>query len=83
VSAAERDDAMATTDALHNQMRSKIETLGNIDWARQGPVRYETGSEPYLTSPADLLGWLTDHYIEHVPQIADLIDEWRKTRSLN
>jgi hypothetical protein len=33
--------------------------------------------EPLPTSPADVVGWLRDHYYEHVPQIRELFLEWR------
>ena len=47
------------------------------DWfSRQAPVTYSGSSEPYLTSPADVVGWVRDHYTEHTQQIADLVSDW-------
>jgi hypothetical protein len=47
------------------------------DWfSRQAPVLYPGSSEPYPTSPADVVGWVRDHYAEHATQIADLVSAW-------
>jgi hypothetical protein len=47
------------------------------DWfERQASVTYGGSSEPYPTSPSDVVGWLRDHYIEHTQQVADLVSDW-------
>jgi hypothetical protein len=47
------------------------------DWfRRQTGVTYSGSSEPYPTSPADVVGWVRDHYNEHTQQVADLVSEW-------
>jgi hypothetical protein len=64
---------------LHAGVRAAIERLAAADWERQTPVIYRPGEDPYATSPEDIVGWLTDHYREHVTQCADLIAEWSAT----
>jgi DinB superfamily len=47
------------------------------EWfSRKAPVTYSGSSEPYPTSPADVVGWVRDHYAEHTQQIADLVSVW-------
>jgi hypothetical protein len=36
------------------------------------------GQDPYQTSPDDVLGWLREHYREHVHQCPELIASWRE-----
>ena len=43
------------------------------DLDHKAPVWYPGGSEAYPTSAADVLGWLTNHYREHVPQLQALV----------
>lgn len=74
---AERQQALDAMSALHGRVCAAIEALPEGDWARKAPVVYGPGQEALPTSPDDVLGWLRDHYREHVVQSADLIDEWR------
>jgi hypothetical protein len=61
---------------LHSKVIAAVGTLPAGDWDRKAPVVYGDGQDPYPTSPEDLVGWLRDHYREHVQQSADLIAEW-------
>jgi hypothetical protein len=66
---------LARTGSLHSQVRTLAASVAPSDWGRQATVR--VGAEPpYQASPADVLGWLVDHYREHVPQAGDLLREW-------
>ena len=60
---------------LHEQVEALVRRLGTT--SRKAPVWYPASSEPFPTSVADILGWLTGHYREHVPQIGALVDAWR------
>jgi hypothetical protein len=61
--------------SLHSQVRILAASVAPSDWERQATVR--VGAEPpYQASPADVLGWLIDHYREHVPQAGELLREW-------
>lgn len=46
---------------------------------RKAPVWYVGAAEAYPTSVADILGWLSDHYREHIPHLEALATEWRAT----
>jgi hypothetical protein len=74
--ASERLRLLDEMEGLHAAVRETVASLDLADWERKAPVVYGEGQEPYPTSPEDILGWLRDHYREHVTQCADLIDEW-------
>ena len=77
--AGSRKPALDEMAKLHQAVRSSAERLKKGDWDRKAPVVYGAGQEPYPTSPEDILGWLTDHYREHVSQCGDLVVEWGDT----
>lgn len=76
----DRSEAMDRMDRLHAAVVGSLESVGEADWHRKAPVRYEAQSDPYPTSPADVTGWLTDHYLEHVPHAQQLLAAWRAGR---
>ncbi len=73
----ERSPSLDEMDDLHGSVRAMCSELRDSDWSRKAPVVYGEGQDPYPTSPEDIVGWLCDHYREHVEQSADLIEEWR------
>lgn len=75
--ASERASAIEAMGAEHTHISAAIDGLTPADWPRKAPVVYGEGQPPYPTSPEDILGWLTDHYREHVDQSAELIEAWR------
>lgn len=74
--AAERDAALAETADLHAAVRRLLGGLDSAGWGRAVPVRFGPG-DPYPTRPADVIGWLTDHYAEHSAQVASLLADRR------
>jgi ketosteroid isomerase-like protein len=74
--AAERDAALAETTKLHAAVHRLLAGLDDSDWGRTTPVRFGTG-DPYPTRPADVLGWLTEHYAEHSAQVVSLLADRR------
>jgi hypothetical protein len=79
LTAAGRIQALAEMTTLHQSVVKAARALELGDWWRKAPVVYGEGKDPYPTSPEDLIGWLRDHYREHVDQSADLVASWRKT----
>jgi hypothetical protein len=77
LNSAERTTELNLMDELHGRVRARALALDAGDWERKAPVRFEPESEPYPTSPQDVVGWLTDHYLEHVPHALQLLEEWR------
>ncbi len=76
LAAGERRDSLEEMAKLHAAHCVTVEGLPVSDWTRKAPVVYGEGQDPYPTSPEDIIGWLRDHYREHVEQSADLIEEW-------
>ncbi len=66
---------LANLDRLHDGISRKIIGFGG-DWSRKAPVFFGESAEALPTSAADVLGWLTDHYREHVPHLAALQADW-------
>jgi hypothetical protein len=76
---AQLDAGLALTEQLHADVHRRIGELAPGDLGRSAPIRFPGGGEPYLTSPADVLGWLTGHYEEHTTHITELLAEWRSS----
>jgi hypothetical protein len=74
---SERDAILSAMAQLHSDVRGRAAGFSEADFERKAPVRYESGADPYPTSPADVLGWLTEHYREHVPHAEQLLASWR------
>ena len=73
-----RREALAEMGALHDAVLEATSRLTDEDWLRKAPVVYGEGQEPYPTSPEDVIGWLKDHYREHVQQCPELVASWRE-----
>jgi len=73
----ERNGSLDEMARLHEDVGAACRVLPPSDWSRKAPVVYGSGQEPYATSPEDVVGWLRDHYREHVDQSAALVEEWK------
>ncbi len=74
---ADRAPMLAELAAAH---QTAVRQLAGVDAAtstRAAPVIYSTGSAPYPTSARDILGWLSDHYQEHIAQIHSMLAQWQ------
>jgi hypothetical protein len=74
---AERQRLLGELRATHQQVCDKLSALDVPTFTRQAPVVYSLGATPYPTSYRDIMGWLIDHYHEHVTQLGDLLMRWR------
>lgn len=79
LSSAERRKSIDDMARLHAAVYEAVRNLDLADWGRKALVVYGAGEDPYPTCPEDIVGWLREHYREHVEQTADLIEEWRST----
>jgi len=70
---------LADMASVHRAVVEAAEGVSDDNWARKTPVVYGAGQDPFPTSPEDVIGWLADHYREHVQQCPELVAEWRKT----
>jgi len=72
-----RRESLAEMAALHGAIMKGAKGLSQDRWATKVPVLYGAGQDPYPTSPEDVIGWLSDHYREHVQQCPELVASWR------
>jgi len=70
---AERDAALSSLTTAHVRLASQVRSLAEADFERTAPVLYGDATESYATSAATVMGWMTDHYDEHVPHVAELL----------
>jgi hypothetical protein len=78
LTAAERKPSLEEMSGLHRFVHQAAGGLSPADWSQKTPVVYGEGQDPYPTSPDDVVGWLRDHYREHVQQCPELIASWRE-----
>jgi hypothetical protein len=78
LTAPERKPALEEMSGLHRSVKKAAAGIAEVDWSRKTPVVYGEGQDPYPTSPDDVLGWLREHYREHVHQCPELIASWRE-----
>jgi DinB superfamily len=76
---AERRKTLADMAQLHAAVHAAVRQMPAADFTRKAPVVYTAGEDPYPTCAEDIVGWLREHYREHVEQSADLIEEWRSS----
>ena len=74
--ALQRQELLGEMARLHAAVVAIASRLDEPAWRRVAPVTYAPGEDPFPTSPADVVGWLSDHYREHVEQCGDLVREW-------
>jgi DinB family protein len=77
---ADRAAMLADLNATHQRLTERFGGLDNAAVIRKADVIYSAGTAPYPTSVADIFGWLTDHYDEHVAQTAQLLTQWQSER---
>ncbi len=77
LTAAERKPSLEEMSGLHRFVMDAAAGLSEADWQLKTPVVYGEGQDPFPTSPDDVVGWLRDHYREHVQQCPELIASWR------
>lgn len=80
---ADRAPMLAELEDGHRAVHARVDPLDDATFFRQAPVIYSVGGQAYPTSANDIMGWLTDHYREHVDQTQSLLAQWRATTSPN
>jgi hypothetical protein len=78
LTAVGRHEALAEMAALHDSVLDAIDRFPAESWALKTPVTDVPGHDPYPTSSEDIVGWLSEHYREHVRQCPELIASWRE-----
>lgn len=73
----ERRKTLEEMGRLHAAVITAARKLDRNDWSRKAPVVYGEGEDAFPTCADDIVGWLREHYREHVEQSANLIEEWQ------
>ena len=60
----------------HTRLVEAVRATPEARFMTQAAVTYAGSQQPYPTSPADLLGWVMDHYTEHTQQVGELLSAW-------
>jgi hypothetical protein len=76
----ERGAEMAELASLHADVNQAAQKVAAGAWEAKTPVFYGDAADAFPTSPDDVMGWLRDHYREHVPHAGELLAEWRASR---
>jgi len=67
--------------AAHRDVEQRVRALPEAEYGRKIAVLYGADAqEAYPTNGGDVLGWLTDHYQEHIDQVAELMGKWQAER---
>lgn len=67
--------------AAHRALEAKLRALSPEEFTRPAPVLYgPDAQDPYPTRAADIVGWLKDHYDEHIAQVAELLGKWKSEK---
>ena len=77
IPAVERASTIARVRAAHERVAKQAELTGDVH--RTAEVRFGEGADPLSTSAADIVGWMREHYREHIPHIDELLTGWRNT----
>jgi hypothetical protein len=79
---AERGPELDELESLHQGVRKAALSLPAGTWETKTSVFYGDAADAFPTSPDDVIGWLRDHYREHVPHTGELLAEWSASRIL-
>src|SRR3954467_3995288 len=60
-------------ELAHDTIAAKMREMAHERYRTQSPVYYSGSTEVYPTSAHDIIGWLIDHYREHIVQVADML----------
>ena len=73
LSASDRGAALKSLGSAHARLAVQARAVPEADFERTAPVRYGDATEPFPTSAATILVWMTEHYDEHVPHVGELL----------
>lgn len=78
--ARNRQAAMSTMEAAHDKLAGQLAELVYDSFERSSPVYYPGAENTFPTSAADILRWQTDHYREHIKQVGEMLEQWKKLK---
>lgn len=80
-SGSEKPRVLQEMKAAHQDVDRRVRAIPEAEYAQKAAVLYGADAQdPYPTNAGDVLGWLIDHYQEHIDQVAELMGKWRSER---
>lgn len=76
---AERDRHWSRLNQTHEALVREMQAVSESDFSRAAPVTFSGSTEPFPTSPAMIMGWMIDHYRDHVGQVHEMLEGWEKS----
>ena len=73
---SEETGSLDQMEQIHDKLAARLRDMENKEFLRQAGVYYPGSTEVYPTAASDILGWLTDHYREHVDQVNKMVGEY-------
>jgi hypothetical protein len=73
----ERARQWSRMDSAHDALVSEVTALGEADFQRTAPVIFGAATEATPTNVAAIMGWMIDHYRDHVGQARDMLAQWQ------
>jgi hypothetical protein len=75
-----RDTVVSELEQAHDALASRLREMAHKEYGQKADVHFLSSPDPYPTSAHDLLGWLTDHYNEHIAQVWQMIEGWEQSK---
>ena len=75
-----RQAAIVALEAAHDKLAGQLAELVYDHFERAAPVYYPGAENTFPTSGADILRWQTEHYHEHIKQVGEMLEQWKKGR---
>ena len=75
ITANARAATLERVRAAHAAVVTQVRRIRDTD--RKAPVRFGEAADPLPTSASDIVGWVREHYREHIAHIDELLAKWR------
>jgi hypothetical protein len=72
----DRAGLLSGLKSAHQDAREQLAAVDEETFTRSAPVIYSAGTDPYPTSARNIIGWLIDHYQEHIVQVQEMLKNW-------
>ncbi len=75
---SDRAASLTNMETVHDTLAAQLEELAYENFSRKAPVYYPGAIDAYPTSASDIIGWVTDHYREHISHVEQLLERWNR-----
>ncbi|MFN0070763.1 MAG: DinB family protein [Chloroflexota bacterium] len=75
----ERARHWARLDNVHEALVTEVQSLHQEDFLRTAPIIFGAATEATPTTASMIMGWMIDHYHDHIGQVRDMRAAWKST----